>query len=49
MEAALRASEKNYRDFVHSVNSIILRWDAKGKIVFMNPYGLTFLAMKQKS
>ena len=42
MEAALRASEKNYRDLVHSVNSIILRWDAEGKIVFMNPYGLTF-------
>jgi diguanylate cyclase (GGDEF)-like protein/PAS domain S-box-containing protein len=42
MEAALRASEKNYRDLVHSVNSIILRWDAAGKIVFMNPYGLKF-------
>lgn len=42
MEAALRASEKNYRDLVDSVNSIILRWDAKGRVVFMNPYGLRF-------
>jgi diguanylate cyclase (GGDEF)-like protein/PAS domain S-box-containing protein len=42
MEAALRASEKNYRNLVDSVNSIILRWDAKGRIVFMNPYGLKF-------
>lgn len=42
MEGALRASEKNYRNLVDSVNSIILRWDAEGKIVFMNPYGLTF-------
>jgi diguanylate cyclase (GGDEF)-like protein/PAS domain S-box-containing protein len=42
MEGALRASEKNYRNLVDSVNSIILRWDAEGKIVFMNPYGLKF-------
>jgi diguanylate cyclase (GGDEF)-like protein/PAS domain S-box-containing protein len=42
MESALRASEKNYRDLVDSVNSIILRWDARGRIVFMNPYGLKF-------
>jgi diguanylate cyclase (GGDEF)-like protein/PAS domain S-box-containing protein len=41
-DAALRASEKNYRDLVESVNSIILRWDAEGRIVFMNPYGLAF-------
>jgi diguanylate cyclase (GGDEF)-like protein/PAS domain S-box-containing protein len=42
METALRSSEKNYRNLVDSVNSIILRWDAEGKIVFMNPYGLSF-------
>ena len=42
MEAALRAGEKNYRNLVDSVNSIILRWDAKGRIVFMNPYGIKF-------
>lgn len=42
MEAALRASEKNYRNLVDSVNSIILRWDAEGRVVFINPYGLKF-------
>jgi len=42
IEAALRDSERNYRDLVDSVNSIILRWDAQGRIVFMNSYGLTF-------
>jgi len=42
VEVALRSSEKNYRDLVESVNSIILRWDAEGRIVFMNPYGLKF-------
>jgi diguanylate cyclase (GGDEF)-like protein/PAS domain S-box-containing protein len=42
MEVALRASEKNYRDLVDSVNSIILRWDARGRIIFINPYGLKF-------
>jgi diguanylate cyclase (GGDEF)-like protein/PAS domain S-box-containing protein len=42
MERALRASERNYRDLVDSVNSIILRWDARGRVVFMNPYGLKF-------
>ena len=42
IEVAQRASEKNYRDLVDSVNSIILRWDAEGRIVFMNSYGLSF-------
>ena len=46
METALRASEKNYRDLVDSVNSIILRWDAKGRVVFMNPYGLRFFGFE---
>jgi len=46
MEAALRGSEKNYRDLVDSVNSIILRWDAKGRVVFMNPYGLRFFGFE---
>lgn len=41
-EEALRKSEKNYRNLVESVNSIILRWDAQGRIVFLNPYGASF-------
>jgi len=41
-EKDLRESEKRYRDLVDNANSIILHWDAKGEIVFMNPYGLDF-------
>ncbi len=46
IEQALRASEKNYRDLVDSVNSIILRWDARGRVNFMNPYGLFFFGYR---
>ncbi|MDJ0808995.1 MAG: diguanylate cyclase [Desulfobacterales bacterium] len=46
IEAALRASEKNYRDLVDSVNSIILRWDFRGRIIFMNSYGLFFFGYR---
>jgi diguanylate cyclase (GGDEF)-like protein/PAS domain S-box-containing protein len=46
VEQALRASEKNYRDLVDSVNSIILRWDIRGRIVYMNPYGLFFFGYR---
>ncbi len=47
-EQALRASEKNYRDLVDSVNSIILRWDVHGRIVFMNSYGLFFFGYRSE-
>ncbi len=46
IEEALRASEKNYRDLVDSVNSIILRWDFRGRIIFMNSYGLFFFGYR---
>ena len=46
IEKALRASEKNYRDLVDSVNSIILRWDFRGRIIFMNSYGLLFFGYR---
>ena len=46
IEAALRASEKNYRDLVDSVSSIILRWDFRGRIIFMNSYGLFFFGYR---
>ena len=46
IEQALRASEKNYRDLVDSVNSIILRWDFRGRVIFMNPYGLFFFGYR---
>jgi len=36
----LRRSEEKYREVVESANSIILRWDSEGRIIFMNPFGL---------
>jgi PAS domain S-box-containing protein len=41
-EEALKKSEQQYRDVVNNANSIILRWDGAGNILFMNPYGLEF-------
>jgi len=38
--AALKESEERYRKVVEGVNSIILRWDNKGFILYMNDYGL---------
>ncbi|ELS33826.1 MULTISPECIES: adenylate/guanylate cyclase domain-containing protein [Pseudanabaena] len=39
---ALRVSEAKYRTLVEVANCIILRRDTKGKIKFLNEYGLTF-------
>lgn len=41
-EAALAASENQYRNLIETANSIIIRWDTKGKIKFMNEYGHRF-------
>jgi PAS domain S-box-containing protein len=41
-ESALSQSEKKYRMLVQAANSIILRWDARGIIKFINEYGLCF-------
>jgi PAS domain S-box-containing protein len=38
-QIALERSEENYRELVEFANSIILRVDAKGRIVFINDYG----------
>ncbi len=38
----LAASERNYRELVETANSVILRWDNKGVIKFVNAYGLRF-------
>ncbi|RZU38729.1 PAS domain S-box-containing protein [Fluviicoccus keumensis] len=40
--AALRAGEQQYRELVEHANSIILRWDAAGRITFLNEYGQRF-------
>jgi PAS domain S-box-containing protein len=47
-EKALHASEKKYRDVVANANSIILRWDAAGNILFMNPFGLEFFCFSEE-
>ncbi len=39
-EEALKRSEQQYRDLVENAESIILRWDKAGNILFMNPFGL---------
>lgn len=41
-EAALARSELRYRDLVDAANSIILRWDAQGRIRFLNEFGQRF-------
>lgn len=42
MEQALLESERNYRELVEHVNSIILRWNTEGRITFLNEYGQRF-------
>lgn len=39
----LEKSEQQYRNLIDSSTSIVLEWDPKGHILFMNKYGLDFL------
>jgi len=41
-EAALRESERKYRELVEHANSIILRWTCDGRILFLNEFGQRF-------
>lgn len=41
-ERSLAESERKYRLLVENANSIILRWNAEGRITFLNAYGLRF-------
>jgi PAS domain S-box-containing protein len=41
-EAALLASEREYRELMTLANSIILRWTRDGRITFLNEFGLKF-------
>ncbi|WP_457621882.1 PAS domain S-box protein [Persephonella sp.] len=47
-EAALREREKNYRELVENVNSIVLRWKPDGTITFINRFGERFFGYKRK-
>ena len=42
MEAVSNKRARKYYDLVENAQSVILEWDTKGTIVFMNRYGLTF-------
>src|SRR5262245_40684383 len=35
----LRAAEATYREIVHRTDSIVLRWDPSGHVIFLNDYG----------
>ena len=46
-EAALRAEEVTYRDIVDRTNSIVLRWDPQGRVIFLNDYGQRLFGYSQ--
>lgn len=46
-EAQLKQREEQYRVLVQSANSIILRLDGKGRITFMNAFGLQFFGYEE--
>ena len=43
----MRDSERKYRELVQSVNSIILRMDTAGNIIFFNKYAQTFFGYSE--
>ena len=45
--AALEAKEREYRELVENANSIILRWNAEGKVTFLNKFGLRFFGYQE--
>ncbi|KPQ38969.1 MAG: Signal transduction histidine kinase [Phormidium sp. OSCR] len=45
-EKALKTSERQYRTLVETANCIILRWDLRGKIKFINQFGADFFGFK---
>ena len=44
---SLQASERDYRELVNSVNSIVLRWNHAGQVTFANEFALNFFGYSQ--
>src|SRR6185436_15960411 len=44
--AQLRAAEASYRTIVDRTNSIVLRWDPEGRVIFLNDFGLRLFGYK---
>jgi len=47
-EQRLAVSERRYRELVEHANSIILRWDSQGRIVFLNEFGQRFFGYSEQ-
>ncbi len=47
-EKARQESEKQYRQLVESANSVILKWDPAGRIIYINPYGLALFGYRKE-
>lgn len=47
-ELALLQSELKYRDLVENANSIILRWNPQGQIIFINEFGQKFFGYEEE-
>ncbi|MCE5336171.1 MAG: PAS domain S-box protein, partial [Desulfobacteraceae bacterium] len=47
-ETALKESEEKYRDLVESANSIILRIDVSGKVIFLNEFAQRFFGYNDR-
>ncbi len=47
VETALNESERKYKTLIENANSIILRWDPNGNIIYLNPYGLDYFGYKK--
>ncbi len=45
---ALQHSERKYRELLEHANSIILRWDCRGCVTFLNEYGQQFFGFTEE-
>lgn len=47
LESKLIESEKKYREIIQNVNSIILKWNNKGEITFINEFGKKYFGYSE--